>query len=475
MNRSKKGFTLIELLVVIALTSILLTIVFKPLVAMSRSDAPRRYADRRSQAAPRDAVSQVENALSLAQYVLDPTLAPLNLWLTDRQGNPYLVQSQFTMMEYVPAAHQLDQTPYLGANATPALPTDPTNGLPSYQFPGVTAAQSGLAFPLSSGIILGRLFLGLVNNNSGPGVQGTNGTPVNTYFNFYEWENTDASDPNKPRTLPNNHAITLGNNNPFTLYRAEVATYIPDPTAAPPTGQIAPYIPNLMLFHTGPDGNNATNLKTGPIIVEDPNFFYDNSLAGGSDPTAGQPKFWAVPGWKDLNGDGKVEIWENWRAVSTSLVRTDKVDLMSLSRDPLTNGIIYDSATNLHPTVSPLATFKPAFVQNDPAVPTNLEQGGNEAPTTISPNFTSQYDHWASNFRVFVYRNTTGNGADPTQNSPLEYYEGVILPATFQGTPLPNPGAFKIVHITPAMNITPGMAPPDPTNPALPDVSGQFL
>ncbi len=59
----------------------------------------------------------------------------------------------------------------LALNAAPALPTDPTNGLPSYQFPGVTAAQSGLAFPLSSGIILGRLFLGLVNNNSGPGVQ----------------------------------------------------------------------------------------------------------------------------------------------------------------------------------------------------------------------------------------------------------------------------------------------------------------
>ncbi len=229
-----------------------------------------------------------------------------------------------------------------------------------------------------------------------------------------------------------------------------------------------------MLFHTGADISKATNMKDGPIIVEDPNFFYDNSLAGGNDPTAGDPATWAVPGWKDLNGDGKVEIWENWRAVSTSLVRTDKVDLMALARDPLTNGILYDAAN--HPTVSPLATFKPAFVQNDPAVPTNLEQGGNEAPVTISPNFTSQYDHWASNFRVFVYRNT-GNGTDPTQTNPLDYYEGVILPASFQGNPLPNPGAFKIVHIAKStgFTITPGMPPPDPTNPALPDVSGQFL
>ncbi len=115
MNRSKKGFTLIELLVVIALTSILLTIVFKPLVA-SLDLTHRAATQTESQAASRDAVSQVENALSLAQYVLDPTLAPLNLWLSlIRQGNPYLVQSQFTMMEYVPAAHQLDPTPYLGA------------------------------------------------------------------------------------------------------------------------------------------------------------------------------------------------------------------------------------------------------------------------------------------------------------------------------------------------------------------------
>ena len=193
--------------------------------------------------------------------------------------------------------------------------------------------------------------------------------------------------------------------------------------------------------------------------------------AGNNEPNAGSQV--GRPGWKDLNGDGKVEIWENWRAVSASLMRTDKVDLMSLARDPLTNGIVYDAATNLLPTVSPLATFKPAFVQNDPAVGTNLEQGGNEQPVNISPNFTSQYDHWASNYRVFVYRNT-GNGTDPTQNNPLDYYEGVILPASFQGNPLPNPGAFKIVHITPAMLVAPGGVPPDPTDPALPDVSGQF-
>jgi hypothetical protein len=147
---------------------------------------------------------------------------------------------------------------------------------------------------------------------------------------------------------------------------------------------------------------------------------------------------------------------------------------MSFQRDPFTNAIVYD--TNNHPIVNPLATFKPAFFQNDPAVRLNLDQSGNEVPTPIAPNFTSLYDHWASNYRVFVYRaNAAGtNPTNPPVGTFLDYYEGVILPASYNGTPLPNPGAFKIVHITPAMGITPGMAPPDPTNPALPDVSGQF-
>jgi len=482
-HRSKPGFTLIELLVVIALTSILLTVVFKPLVS-SLQLTNRAATQTQSQSASRDAVSQVESALSLAEYVLDPTMAPINLWLTQQPtsaqlaagqaGSPYAFQSQFTMMEYIPSAHQLDQLLY--TPGFPGPPIDPTTGLPSYQNTGLSAAQKGLAFPLANSQLLGRLFIGLTNNYSGPGVNGANGTPVNPYFNFYEWANTDSSDPNKLTGI-NGRGIATSSSNTFTLYRAEVATYIPDPTV--PASPTQSYIPNLMLFHTGADSASLTNMKDGPIILEDPNFFYDNSLAGGNDPTAGT-KIWAVPGWKDINGDGKVEIWENWAAVSSSLIRTDKVDLMSLARDPLTNGILYTAQPSIgtanYPTPIPLATFKPAFVQNDPAVPTNLEQAGVEQPITISPNFTSQYDHWTSNFRVFVYR-SNGSGTDPTQNNPLDYYEGIIVPPSYQGTPLPNPGAFKIVHVSQAtgFNIAPGQAGPDPSNPALPDVSGQFL
>ena len=110
---------------------------------------------------------------------------------------------------------------------------------------------------------------------SGPGLLGTNGSPrnpsgqYNGYFNFYEWANTSSSDPNKPQ------GKGPANNNTFTLYRAEVATYMLDITVPP--GPAQGYIPNLMLFHTSKNAVNVTDMKDGAIIVEDPNFFYDNS------------------------------------------------------------------------------------------------------------------------------------------------------------------------------------------------------
>jgi len=437
-----RAFTLIELLVVIALTSILLTVVFKPLVS-SLQLTNRAATQTESQIAARDLSAQVNHILSNAEYVQDqtPTSAAINLWLLDSTGSTYFVPTYYTMMEYVPPAHSLDQ--YAGSPGGPNVPIDPTTGLPAYPYSNLTPGQTGLAFPLSNGIVLGRLFYALTDNVSGPGILGTNGTPLKPYFNFYEW--TDTGSANRPL------GKTQGNHNPFTLYRAEVPTSIVDPNN--PSSNT--YIPNLRLFHTGPDAGSATDMPDGPIIIHDPNFFYDNSLAGGNAPNAGNPAQWAVPGWKDLNGDGKVEIWENWRAAATSLVRTDKVDLMAFQRDPVTNAIIYDS--NNHPIINPLATFKPAYVQNDPAVGTSTDNAGNETPNSIAPNFVSQYDHWNNNYRVYVYRDN-GSGTDPTQTSPLNYYEGIIDPVS---------GLQKIVHVT---GVIPGQPGPDPTT--LPDVSG---
>ncbi len=437
----QSGFTLVELLVVIALTSILFTIIFRPLVS-SLQLSNRAATQTEGQAAARDLTAQLNSILSNAEYVQDqtPATSTVNLWLTDANGATFVVPSYFTMIEYVPPAHQLDQYAYSPGSG---VPIDPTTGLPSYGATGFTPGQSGLAFPLVNGLVLGRIFYGLTDNKSVNGLYGQNGTPAKPYFNFYEWATSDSG------LRTGNYSIK--NHNTYTLYKAEVSTSISDPN------NVGSFIPNLMLFHTGPDSSSQTDMTDGPILIHDPNFFYDNSLAGGNAPNAGDPKFWAVSGWKDLNGDGKVEIWENWRAVSSSLIRNDKVDLLSYQRDTITNIPTYDGAN--HPIYNVLATFKPAAVQNDPGVGTSVDNAGNEAPNATPANFTTQYDHWNSNYRVFIYR-ATGSGGDPTQTNPLNYYEGIIDPST---------GLQKIVHVT---GLAPGAPAPDPTT--LPDVSGQL-
>src|SRR5579871_6227088 len=133
LSALRRGFTLIELLVVLALTAILFTIIFKPLVdSYNLTERARTQID--SQTTSRNVLAEITRLLSSAEYVYDPTQsgappngqdASLNLWLTDGGGKPFPVKTQFTMLEYIPAGHQLDQTPYIGGSL---LPTDPTTG-----------------------------------------------------------------------------------------------------------------------------------------------------------------------------------------------------------------------------------------------------------------------------------------------------------------------------------------------------------
>jgi prepilin-type N-terminal cleavage/methylation domain-containing protein len=433
----QQGFTLIELLVVIALTTILLTIVFKPLIDGLNLTA-RAGTQIESQAAARNVLHEVTALLSNASFVYDNAQTPINIWLTDKFKAPYVVPARFAMIEYVPPAHQLDQSPYLPGPPKKALPIDPTTGEP-ISSSSLSAGQGGFAMPLGPGRILGRIFVGLRNNLSELKIPGTNGSPITFYGNHFE-------DP----------SLGFAGDNRYTLYKAEVVAFIPDPDAADPS--TAPYVPNLGLFHTVDQNGNVTDKKTDTLQVHDPNFFYDNSLAGGD----GNIK-WAVPGWRDLNGDGKVEIWENWQAVSASIMPLNKADLIALDRDPDNNQILYDPNTN-RPTLRMLVSFAPAFVQNDPGVPTNLENSGNEAPNVASPSYAAQYTHWATPYRLFVYR--AANGGDPLQQSPLDYFEST--------------GDGRIVHVDPGMNIKPGDTPPDPAGltdigPMIDSNSGVFL
>jgi prepilin-type N-terminal cleavage/methylation domain-containing protein len=416
----RRGFTLLELLIVMALTVILLGLIFGPLIS-SFNLTSRARTQIESQTAARDTMRLVTRLLSNAVFVYDNGQTPLNLWFQDKSGAHRYVPTLFTMVEYVSPARQLDQVP---GN----LPIDPTTGQPIY--PPDKPNQSGFAVPLSPGRSLGRLFIGLLDNTPtahspvASGQDAQNGMPAKPYANRFE-----------------NPA--QGQDNRYALFRAEVSVYVPN-SIFDPSDTSGKYVVDTRLFHT--DDNGAVKLH-------DPNFFYDNSLAGD-----GSNKY-ALPGWRDANGDGKVEIAENWRAVASPVMPIDKLDMVTLDRDDANNVLYFknnqpSSDDDAMPRVRPLVTFSPTFLQNDPGTPTSLSNAGNEAPAPAPTTYTTTESHWAQPYRVLVYRDPSGT-ADPLSLASLDYYQYVVM----------GDGSVKIVHQT---GVAPGATPPDPTG--LPDV-----
>ena len=399
-TRIKHGFTLVELLVVIALTAVLFTLIFKPLFD-SFNLTSRSGTQIETQQYARNITRDVDALLSSAVFVYDNASTPINLWVANSSGTPQPAPTTFAMLEAVTPARQFDQRPG-------STPIDPTTNTPIY-----AAGESGSAFalPLSPGRSLVRYFIGLVDNRSIPDTisgKNTNGSPGSAVGVYTPYSNRFET--------PN-----AAWDNRFTLYKAEVAAYIPDPD------DTTKYIPNLGLFHTvKTDVNNVvtiTNLKTDAIQLHDPNFFYDNTLAGSAD-SAGALK-WAAPGWQDINKDGKVEIWENWKAVSNSQVSVIKVDLLTVDRDPNTKEVLYDQTTGLPSGMGTLISFEPAHVQNDPMVPGTVDNAGNESPYSAAVTYSPEHANWSNLFMpiepiekygewlqmVMVYRPIRQNGA----------------------------------------------------------------
>jgi len=463
-HNASRAFTLLELLVVMAVTAILLTVIFRPLYA-SYELTSRATTQIQSQSSARSAMQQITALLGNAAYVFDnsglstpgsaSTNTSLNVWLQNDLGAPILVTARHSMVEYVPAAKQLEQV----ADSQLGAPIDPTTGEPLYD-PFASSATSGVALPVLPGRVLGRIFVGLLDNTSIADAH-----TVNLAFNPYDKPGTPSGlwsgMPAKPyaNRFEDFRTVSTNTDNRYTVWNAEAPIYIVDPTGATKN-----YVPNLRLFHikdkTGAVHdvlNDYTNPTTRAsmglhLVLHDPNFFYDSQLAGDGS------TLWAAPGWVDVNKDGKVEVWENWRATATNLLgNSAKIDMVALDRDQNTNAIQYFNSTGglvAAPTVGwphvrPLVRFAPATVQNDAAVASALDSTGNESPSPVSSVFATQFTHWANPYRVLVYR--AANGGNALTQPMLEYYE-----TTDDG---------RIVHI---QNLAAGATPPDPT--ALPDV-----
>ena len=439
-THAQRGFTLIELLVVIAITSILMTLIFKPLID-SYNLTSRASTQIDSQTQGRELMREVNRVLSDAVFVYDNAQAPIYLWFARQDGRSWHLPSRFSMVEYVIPAHQIDQK--LGDT-----PIDPTTGLP-ITGSNLPPSQTGFALPLTPGRALGRLFLGLNDNTSIDMVQGDEGDengnplrgkPKKLYGNKFE----------EPRSVGNDL------DNRYTVYKAEVLPYIPDPDQK---GNPNPnYVPNLGLFHTIDKNGNPSDSKTDTIALHDPNFFYDNKPAGGVKGPASLK--WAVPGWRDLNNNGTCEVWENWKAASASLVPSRNVDMVSVDRDDINHSVRFDP--NGLPIVRPLAQFQPTFLQNDPGVPSSLDSAGNETPAAAAPGtlhagsgfasatYSSQYTHWSTPFRVIIYRSDNPN-SEPLAGDTLDYFQA--------------DGSGRIIHVK---GLKKGDTPPNMDD--LPDV-----
>lgn len=351
-RRREQGFTLVELLVVMAITVILLGLIFGPMV-QGFNLTNRARVQVLAQDTARRTMEDLQRELSSAVFVFDNSNQPLNIWVYDRDNNPAVIPTPFVMVDLVPPAREQDQN----AQLTPDQ-IDPTTGL--------AINRGDVALPLAPGRVITRVWLGLRNNASeqDPTDQ-TSGRPRKPYWNFYD--------------EPNNRQHGLDDHNPMILYRAVVSPYLP-------SGQV-----DTRLFKRDPQGL--------PILY-DPNFFYDNREAeipqGSGLPTA------AMPGWKDLNGDGRVNLSENWAAVARALVPVDRADGATLERDDQKR-IIYHS--NL-PRITPHIRFQPTYVGNDSGEATNTNDTGNEAPGLAPSTYTATNAHWTTPYGLYIFRST---------------------------------------------------------------------
>lgn len=460
LHRVRAAFTLIELLVVIALTVILFTLVFVPLID-SLNLTSRASTQIESQGSARDVMRQIQAELSAPVYVYDNGATGtslgdpdgrVNLWMYGQftqgvnedptTGGAYVVPLRFGMVEFIEPAGQSEQS-----NSTSF---DPTTGK---QLPP-TGSPLNVALPLVPGRTIVRYFVGLRDNTSANTTvtdangNALSGMPIrangnNPLYHGYANQFDDATN------------VSPRQDNRTTLFRAEVQPYIADPNNA------GKFIPNLALFHTYTTANNARTKGSDPagtLILDDPNFFYDNTPIPAAYVQNGAPGV-------NINGRATVPMWECWQAVSQSRLPLNKADVIALERDDR-NAVVYrdkngllstdaNAAAPFNPVVRPLITFTPQYVENDPGIAASLDNSGAETPYSAATQYRSQYPEWSRPFRVLVYRSPDG------QQNPLTY----IDPATKQ--PLvyemddfehPNSG---IMYQPPSPNPTPTYVGPN--------------
>jgi len=372
-QQAARGFTLVEMLVVMAITVILLGLLFGPMV-QGFNLTNRARVQVLAQDSVRQVMEQLERDIADGVFIFDNSGQDMNFWVPDPNAARGAVLPAvpmgvpFARMDLIPPAHVNDQNPAID----PTVPIDPTTNLP------VEDARGDLALPIAPGRVIHRYWIGLRDNASmSDGEYGTSGRPIKPYVNIYESKR--------------NRSLRDDDHNTFLLYRAVFSPYLLN-------GAVDTRLVNLGRY------------GTVERALADPNFFYDNDTVQAP---AGEPA--AMPGWRDLNGDGHVNYSENWKAVARSLVPPDRADMVTATRDEKGDPI-YDVVAGLpRMRLVPEVRFQPSYVGNDPGVPSSTDDTASEAPNVPPSAEVQSYGHWAIPFGLYIYRSSL-------TAQPLEYF-----------------------------------------------------
>jgi prepilin-type N-terminal cleavage/methylation domain-containing protein len=407
-QKRKQAFTLVELLVVMAITAILFGLVFGPVV-QGFNLTNRARVQVLAQDTARRVMEEVMRDTSNGVFIFDNSNQLINFWLPDSNGNPLLQQVPFAVVDLVPPVRYIDQQQYSFVELHPEL-LDPTTGSPlaspqleqALQLIGAAEVPSNpakylplaeTAIPVAPARVIHRYWLGLRNNASTTdGALGMD-RPLKLYGNFYD---------SKGRT-------PIADHNPFILYRAIVSPYLPNRDTG--TGQVQV---DTRLFRT-------TLVGGRPVpILNDPNFFYDNAPAQPVQLPDGTTTN-RMPGWKDLNKDGIVNISENWAAIANPLTPKDRADEVIVERDRTGTPIYFNDPGNgqLKMQLTPQMRFQPTFIGNDSGTPTRTTDPSNEAASVSPSAHVETYGHWTLPYNHYVIRGSMN--ANPL---PYFYFNG---------------------------------------------------
>ncbi len=383
-----RGFTLLELLVVMAITTILLGLIFGPMV-QGFNLTNRARVQVLAQDTARQAMEIIQRDTANGVFVFDHHLDinklglladvpnAVTMWVFDKNKNKVPYYIPFGIFDFVPPARVQDQNA-----SVPSGQIDPTTGL--------AINRGDLSLPLAPGRVIVRYWIGLRNNASmdfpGP-PSNLPGAAVTPYNNFYD-SNTAVNPLEK---------IDFTQHNPAIMYRAVFSPYMANLTIG---GQVQV---DKRLLKVDASGN--------PILY-DSDFFYDNSVAGTVELPGGSVTD-KVDGWKDDNGDGKVNVCENWRALARAMIPTDRGDAVTIDRDDNGN-TNWDLNTGL-PRLIQRVSFQPTYVGNDAGNPASFVDVHNEAPYVAPTSYREAHGAWTLPYRLYMFRSALNV-------NPLQYF-----------------------------------------------------